>query len=136
MNNYKKYPPSFPPKYRPLKSPNPVNANDYKLNNLKVKKTDLSLYNIKKPQPINNIKKNNDLKSDTLIDKKLDNSPKILKLPAPKTISKKVRKNSFFSLFPFYRSTNIHKPQQRSKIIDENRLRVLKRTIGFSVGII
>jgi hypothetical protein len=143
-NNYKKYSPSFPPKYKPLKSPNPVNANDYKLKNLKVEKTDLSLYDIKKPQPINNNKKNNNVKSATLIDKKLNVSPKIVFNPqplstsvslknAPKPISKKVQKNSFFlKFFPFYRSTN--KPQQKSKIIDKNRLRVLKRTIGFSAG--
>jgi hypothetical protein len=143
INNYKKYPPSFPPKYKPLKKTKPVNANDYKIKIPKVKKTDLSLYNIKK-QPIN-IKKNNNVLSKATIDKKLDIAPKIPSkpLPSPPVQLKKIQKtitlqknNSTISKFnPFYRSTNINKPQQKSKIMNKQRLTTMKRTIKFSIGI-
>lgn len=144
MNNYKKYPPSFPPRYKPLKNPKPVNANDYKIKIPKVKKTDLSLYNIKK-QPTN-IKKNNNVLSKATIDKKLDITPKIPSKPLPsppvklkkiqKTITFQKNNSTFFSKFnPFYRSTNMNKPHQKSKIMNKQRLTTMKRAIKFSIGI-
>lgn len=143
ISNYKRYPPSFPPKYKPLKSPKPVNANDYKINIPKVKKTDLSLYNIKR-QPLN-MKKNINVLSKSTIDKKLDITPKIPSkpLPSPPVQLKKIQKiiilqknnSAFFSKFnPFYRSTNINKPHQISKIMNKRKLSTIKRAIKFSIG--